>query len=42
MFAVWFNAEVILLSLNQEPEVARLASLYLRWVSFGLPGKGYI
>ena len=38
MFLVWFNAETILLSLWQEPEVAHLASIYLRWVSLGLPG----
>ncbi|KAJ7033193.1 MATE efflux family protein [Mycena alexandri] len=37
MYLIWFNAEVILLGLKQDPEVARLASLYLRWVSFGLP-----
>lgn len=38
MLLIWFNAESILLFLRQEPEVARLASLYLRWVSLGLPG----
>lgn len=37
MFVVWFNAESILLLLKQEPEVARLAALYLKWVSIGLP-----
>ncbi|KAG6831475.1 hypothetical protein H0H92_010384 [Tricholoma furcatifolium] len=38
MYLIWFNAESILLSLKQEPEVARLAAIYLRWVSMGLPG----
>ncbi|KAG6899440.1 hypothetical protein C0995_005955 [Termitomyces sp. Mi166 len=39
MFLIWFNAEVILLALRQDPEVARLAGVYLRWVSIGLPGR---
>ncbi|KIJ59880.1 hypothetical protein HYDPIDRAFT_161804 [Hydnomerulius pinastri MD-312] len=34
---VWFNAESLLLLLKQEPEVARLAAIYLRWTSLGLP-----
>ncbi len=38
MYAVWFNAEAILLLLKQDPDVARLAAVYLRYVSFGLPG----
>ena len=38
MFLIWWNAETILLFLRQEPEVAHLASTYLRWVSLGLPG----
>ncbi|KAG2003352.1 hypothetical protein CC2G_003960 [Coprinopsis cinerea AmutBmut pab1-1] len=33
----WLNAESILLFLKQDPEVARLASLYLRWAILGLP-----
>ncbi|KAF9445597.1 multidrug/Oligosaccharidyl-lipid/Polysaccharide flippase [Macrolepiota fuliginosa MF-IS2] len=37
MYTVWFNAEPILLALKQDPEVARLAAIYLRWVSLGLP-----
>ena len=37
ILAIWFNAEPILLALNQEPEVARLAGIYLRWASLGLP-----
>lgn len=38
MFLIWFNAEGILLFLKQDPEVAHLAAVYLRWVSLGLPG----
>jgi MATE family multidrug resistance protein len=41
IFAIWFNAEAILLALKQEPEVARLAALYLRWVSLGLPAYAF-
>jgi MATE family multidrug resistance protein len=39
MYFIWFNAEAILLGLKQDPEVAHLAALYLKWVSLGLPGK---
>ena len=38
MLLIWLNAESILLFLNQEPEVAHLAAIYLRWASLGLPG----
>ncbi|KAK0446870.1 MATE efflux family protein [Armillaria borealis] len=38
---VWFNAEVILLLLKQDPDVARLAAVYLRYVSFGLPAYAF-
>jgi len=38
MLLIWFNAESLLLLLKQEPEVAHLAAVYLRWVSLGLPG----
>jgi len=38
MHLIWFNAEAILLFLKQDPEVAHLAAIYLRWVSLGLPG----
>jgi len=31
------NAESILLLLRQEPEVARLAGLYLKWETLALP-----
>ncbi|KAF7323676.1 RNA helicase [Mycena kentingensis (nom. inval.)] len=37
MYCIWWNAEAILLVLKQDPEVARLAAVYLRWVSLGLP-----
>jgi MATE family multidrug resistance protein len=39
MFLIWLNAESILSFLNQEPEVAHLAAIYLRWASLGLPGR---
>ncbi|KAG1836277.1 mate-domain-containing protein [Suillus subalutaceus] len=35
VFMIWFNAESILLLLRQDPEVAHLAAVYLRWSSFG-------
>jgi MATE family multidrug resistance protein len=38
MYCIWFSGETILLFLKQDPEVARLAAEYLRWVSLGLPG----
>ncbi|KAJ7698727.1 MATE efflux family protein [Mycena rosella] len=41
MYFIWFSAEAILLGLKQDPEVARLASLYLRWVSLGLPAYAF-
>ncbi|KAL1674618.1 mate-domain-containing protein [Schizophyllum commune] len=34
---IWVNAEPILLFLRQDPEVARLAALYLRWELLCLP-----
>ncbi|KAF8554272.1 mate-domain-containing protein [Imleria badia] len=37
ILAIWLRAEPILLAVNQEPEVARLAGIYLRWASLGLP-----
>ncbi|KDQ10326.1 hypothetical protein BOTBODRAFT_36427 [Botryobasidium botryosum FD-172 SS1] len=36
MLSVWQNGEYILLKLGQEPEVARLAGLYLKWSSLEL------
>ncbi|KAG2342759.1 MATE efflux family protein [Suillus weaverae] len=38
---IWFNAESILLLLRQDPEVAHLAAVYLRWASFGLPAYSF-
>ncbi|EIW79476.1 multidrug Oligosaccharidyl-lipid polysaccharide flippase [Coniophora puteana RWD-64-598 SS2] len=37
ILAIWFNSEPILLLLRQDPEVAHLASVYLKWESLGLP-----
>ncbi|KAG8746248.1 hypothetical protein FRC10_005497 [Ceratobasidium sp. 414] len=37
ILAIWLNAEHILLHLRQDPEVARLAALYLKYASFQLP-----
>ena len=39
--SIWFNAENILLLLRQDPEVARLAALYLRWALLGLPAYAF-
>ncbi|KZV96894.1 MATE efflux family protein [Exidia glandulosa HHB12029] len=39
--AVWLNAEAILLQLRQEPDVARLAAQYLRYLSIGLPAFSF-
>ncbi|KAG6837457.1 hypothetical protein H0H93_009000 [Arthromyces matolae] len=41
MYLIWFNAEAILLLLKQDPEVARLAAIYLRYVSIGLPAYAF-
>ena len=38
---IWLNAEALLLSLRQDPEVARLAGIYLKWASFSLPGYSF-
>ncbi|KAG8750937.1 hypothetical protein FRC12_012689 [Ceratobasidium sp. 428] len=37
ILGVWLNAEYIYLYLRQDPEVARLAALYLKYASFQLP-----
>ncbi|KAK7031277.1 ethionine resistance protein [Paramarasmius palmivorus] len=37
IIALWLNSESVLLLLKQEPEVARLASVYIRWMCLGLP-----
>lgn len=39
--AIWFNAENILLLVRQEPEIARLAGIYLRWTLLGLPAYAF-
>lgn len=36
--AVWFSSEQIFLALHQTPEVARLASMYLKILFIGAPG----
>ncbi|KIM55762.1 hypothetical protein SCLCIDRAFT_30109 [Scleroderma citrinum Foug A] len=37
ILAIWLNAEPILLMLHQDPDVARLAAVYLKCSSWGLP-----
>lgn len=41
VFMIWFNVESILLLLRQDPEVSRLAAVYLKWSSFGLPAYSF-
>jgi len=41
IFAVWFNAESILLFLHQRPDVAHLAAVYLKYASIGLPAYAF-
>ncbi|KAG7087970.1 hypothetical protein E1B28_012010 [Marasmius oreades] len=41
MLMIWFNAEAILLALKQDPEVAHLAGVYLKWLSPALPAYGF-
>ncbi|KIM37128.1 hypothetical protein M413DRAFT_20353 [Hebeloma cylindrosporum] len=38
---LWFNAEPILSLLRLDPQVTHLASLYLRWISLGLPAYSF-
>ncbi|GBE87674.1 Uncharacterized transporter [Sparassis crispa] len=38
---VWFNSETILLSLKQDPEVAHLAAVYLKYLAIGLPAYAF-
>jgi len=38
IYAIWFSAEAILLALKQDPEIAHLAALFLKYLSIGLPG----
>ncbi|KAF8736131.1 hypothetical protein AX14_000853 [Amanita brunnescens Koide BX004] len=41
MYLIWFSAEGLLLSLKQDPAVAHLAAVYLRWMSLGLPAYSF-
>ncbi|KAE9391407.1 MATE efflux family protein [Gymnopus androsaceus JB14] len=41
IIALWLNAEAVLLKLNQEPEVARLAAVYLRYMCIGIPAFAF-
>ncbi|GAB1522295.1 ethionine resistance protein [Rhizoctonia solani] len=41
ILCVWHSAESILLVLRQEPEIARLAGIYLKWLSIGLPAYSF-
>jgi Na+-driven multidrug efflux pump len=41
VYFVWFNAESILLSLHQQPDVAHLAAIYLKYASIGLPAYAF-
>lgn len=41
ILCIWNSAESILLALRQEPEIARLAGLYLQWLSIGLPAYAF-
>ncbi|KAI0070551.1 MATE efflux family protein [Panus rudis PR-1116 ss-1] len=38
---IWFNSESILLFLKQEPEVAHLAAVYLKYAVIGLPAYAF-
>ncbi|KAH9896671.1 MATE efflux family protein [Cubamyces lactineus] len=38
---IWFSSESILLFLKQEPEVARLAAVYLKYSAIGLPAYAF-
>ena len=38
---VWWSSESIFLFLKQDPEVAHLASIYLKWSSLGLPAFAF-
>ncbi|KAB5592881.1 MATE efflux family protein [Ceratobasidium theobromae] len=41
IIGLWQNIEPVLLLLRQDPEVARFAALYLRFISFQLPGYAF-
>jgi len=38
IICIWLNAERLLLLLRQDPEIARLSGIYLRWLTLSLPG----
>ncbi|KAG9313749.1 MATE efflux family protein [Chiua virens] len=38
---IWLNGEALLLALRQEPEVAKLAGVYLQWAVFCLPAYAF-
>ena len=41
IYFVWLNAEAILLFLHQQPDVAHLAAVYLKYASIGLPAYAF-
>ncbi|EMD31953.1 hypothetical protein CERSUDRAFT_59308 [Gelatoporia subvermispora B] len=41
IFLIWFNSESILLLLGQEPEVAHLAAVFLKYSTIGLPAYAF-
>ncbi|KAL4073505.1 MATE efflux family protein [Scleroderma citrinum] len=41
ILALWFNAEPVLLLLGQEPEVAHLAAVFLKYAAWGLPAYSF-
>ena len=38
---IWLHAEPILLAMKQDPDVAKLATVYLGWSALGLPGSSF-
>lgn len=38
---IWLNSESILLALKQDPEVAHLAAVYLKYSVIGLPAYAF-
>lgn len=41
ILTLWFNAEPVLLLLKQEPEVAHLAAVFLKYAALGLPAYSF-
>jgi hypothetical protein len=41
VYLIWLNAEPILLFLHQQPDVAHLAAVYLKYASIGLPAYAF-